>query len=521
MKRKKNISNFGKSKDVFENRSTIEYDEYNLLPVNARKWLNITNFLEIKAEYDYRILQANNITDSNDNITVFDFSPLGLLKATAHIGKGTQGDYKSSSGSFYNRYAPSGRMEYDFLAFMNDGNPVWVKTVQRERHWQDDPDPESPTIVTKEYSDGFGRLLQTRVQAEDMIFGGSTSSAPSRVATVRIGDTMGDVTPAVKYNLENNIYSSMVILDDTGAVVNTQEYYPFGETSFGSYGKKRYQYVGKERDEESGLYYYGARYYSPKYNLMLSVDQMYELYPSFSPYAYTLQNPVRYVDPTGMFVEDHEYSVDKQGNVRKEQHIEGSSSDNLHTKENWDKGNLSDGIEIKDQGIMSGLLKNRSNIKQAHHSSKQELGGIYTTSQNKDQMVDTFLFFSENTDVEWTLQGNGNERTFNIALGRLNNQSDQAINFTGVLDGFNENNLLFHYHNHSGTARHDLWPSANDIISAQNDLRKSPNAEIYIYMPQMSKENYNKVRPRLSSPINYEPSKFLKLDQNYLKWYGN
>ena len=46
-----------------------------------------------------------------------------------------------------------------------------------------------------------------------------------------------------------------------------------------------------------------GNYYSPRYNLMLSVDQMYELYPSIGPYAYTLQNPVRYVDPTGMIVE--------------------------------------------------------------------------------------------------------------------------------------------------------------------------------------------------------------------------
>src|SRR5699024_7322376 len=61
----------------------------------------------------------------------------------------------------------------------------------------------------------------------------------------------------------------------------------------------------KELDAETGNYYYGARYYSPKYNLMLSVDQMYDLYPSFSPYAYTLQNPVRYVDPTGMTPEDN------------------------------------------------------------------------------------------------------------------------------------------------------------------------------------------------------------------------
>lgn len=101
--------------------------------------------------------------------------------------------------------------------------------------------------------------------------------AQSRVATARIGDVMGDTTPAVKYNLENNIYSSIVVLDNVGSIVNTQEYYPFGETSFGSYAKKRYQYVGKERDEESGLYYYGARYYSPWIARFISCDPLVAL----------------------------------------------------------------------------------------------------------------------------------------------------------------------------------------------------------------------------------------------------
>lgn len=67
----------------------------------------------------------------------------------------------------------------------------------------------------------------------------------SRIAMIREGDDMGDTTPAVKYNIENNIYSSTIILDNVGSIVNTQEYYPFGETSFGSYAKKRMNMLEK------------------------------------------------------------------------------------------------------------------------------------------------------------------------------------------------------------------------------------------------------------------------------------
>jgi RHS repeat-associated protein len=126
----------------------------------------------------------------------------------------------------------------------------------------------------------------------------------SRIATVRIGAAMGDITPAVKYVLENNIGSSMVTMDETAAWVSEQEYYPFGETSFGSYGKKRYQYVGKERDDESGMYYYGARYYSPWIARFISVDPLAAKYPNLSGYLYAYNNPIKMNDPTGMEAEN-------------------------------------------------------------------------------------------------------------------------------------------------------------------------------------------------------------------------
>lgn len=218
------------SKDVFENRSTIEYDDYQLLPLNAKQWLNGTDYLETTAEYDYRVMQAFKITDPNDNITEFDFSPLGLLTATAVIGKGTQGDYKAATGTFYERFAPSVRMEYDFFAFVNEGNPVWVKTIQREQHWQDAPDPDSPTIVTKEYSDGFGRLLQTRAQAEDVIFGNQTFGSSGLNP-----DQNAQNAPAVGVERDENdplnvVVSGWKIYNNKGEVV--EQYEPFFDKGF-------------------------------------------------------------------------------------------------------------------------------------------------------------------------------------------------------------------------------------------------------------------------------------------------
>ena len=58
--------------------------------------------------------------------------------------------------------------------------------------------------------------------------------------------------------------------------------------------------TGKEKDSESGFYYFGARYYDCDLSgLFLSVDPMSDKYPSLSPYAYCAWNPVKLVDPDG------------------------------------------------------------------------------------------------------------------------------------------------------------------------------------------------------------------------------
>ncbi|MBK9284055.1 MAG: VCBS repeat-containing protein [Sphingobacteriaceae bacterium] len=220
------------SKDVFENLSTIEYDVYEVLPVNSKQWLNGTDYLETIAEYDYRVIQPFKITDVNENKSVFDFSPLGLLRATALIGKGTEGDYKSGSGGYYDRYAPSVVMEYDFFAFKNTGNPVWVKTISREKHYQQEIN--SPTITKVEYSDGFGRLLQTRVQAEDVIFGASTGSATS-LGSSGLPAQQGQNANAVGIERGtgdplNVVVSGWKIYNNKGMVV--EQYEPFFDKGF-------------------------------------------------------------------------------------------------------------------------------------------------------------------------------------------------------------------------------------------------------------------------------------------------
>lgn len=93
-----------------------------------------------------------------------------------------------------------------------------------------------------------------------------------------------------------------MVVDSTGTVQAKYTYYPFGDnlSSWIAQGTD-YKFTGKELDEESNfnLYYFGARYYDAKIARWISVDPAAGKYPDWSPYVYSLNNPVKVKDPDG------------------------------------------------------------------------------------------------------------------------------------------------------------------------------------------------------------------------------
>jgi RHS repeat-associated protein len=124
----------------------------------------------------------------------------------------------------------------------------------------------------------------------------------SRIALVRVGPAApGDGGPGVQFHLGDHLGSSAVVLDAGGVVTNREEFTPYGETSFGSFARKRYRFTGKERDEESGLSYHSARYYAPALARWLTCDPVVT---AASPYVYVAANPIATHDPSGEDGED-------------------------------------------------------------------------------------------------------------------------------------------------------------------------------------------------------------------------
>ena len=89
-------------------------------------------------------------------------------------------------------------------------------------------------------------------------------------------------------------------------IVQARHYYSFGmEMSQLNNGTtiNKYQYNGKEIQDDFGLYWYdyGARFYDPELGRFHTIDPASESLKSWSPYSYTLNNPIKYIDPDGEF----------------------------------------------------------------------------------------------------------------------------------------------------------------------------------------------------------------------------
>ena len=146
-----------------------------------------------------------------------------------------------------------------------------------------------------------------------------------------------DMTPKFYYDLKDHLGNVRVVFtaraDNTPVFTQSNDYYPFGmdyskslpvmgeDASPNGYTNK-YLYNSKEEQEMPGKWLdYGARFYDPQLGRWHSVDPLGEKMFSWSPYNFTINNPIRFIDPDGMRVEgyitgpDADKAVDEMNKV--------------------------------------------------------------------------------------------------------------------------------------------------------------------------------------------------------------
>ena len=130
-----------------------------------------------------------------------------------------------------------------------------------------------------------------------------------RVALVETLTQGADGSPkqSLRYQFGNHLGSSCLELDGGANVISYEEYYPYGCTAYQAMGQnvsaaaKRYRFTGKERDEESGFNYHGARYYAGWFGRWVSCDPK-GMVDGTNIYLYVKTNPVSFIDPNGTFL---------------------------------------------------------------------------------------------------------------------------------------------------------------------------------------------------------------------------
>jgi len=162
------------------------------------------------------------------------------------------------------------------------------------------------------YIGGFELYREFGAHCEDVALERETlhvMDGQQRVAIVETltadrDDSLLSITPLQRFQLSNHLGSASIELDEAASVISYEEYSPYGSTVFQSgrnaseVRQKRYRYTAKERDEENGFTYHGARYYGPWLGRWTSPDPS-GIEDGLCAYSYVSANPLRLIDPTG------------------------------------------------------------------------------------------------------------------------------------------------------------------------------------------------------------------------------
>ena len=144
-----------------------------------------------------------------------------------------------------------------------------------------------------------------------------------QVCTFEAASPLGggsDSTAVGYYYHEDTLNTSSALSSSSGSQQEMSVYYPFGRTQTtssqpGTFQVSR-QFTGQVKDDETGLYYYNARYFDPELGRFVQADtEISDLSnpQSYNRYSYVLNNPLRYTDPTGHNIFSDWWSATKEG----------------------------------------------------------------------------------------------------------------------------------------------------------------------------------------------------------------
>ncbi len=152
----------------------------------------------------------------------------------------------------------------------------------------------------------------------------------------------------------DHLGSTSYITDAKANITQFDAYLPYGELLVDEHSSSEdmpYKFNGKELDQETGLYYYEARYLNPVTSLWMSVDSKTSKMPSWSPYSAFFNNSIRFIDPDGKEPTPAEAA-------RIAAHVYGDKKDNILIG-GWRVSHRDFGIKLTDETSLRSLVYER------------------------------------------------------------------------------------------------------------------------------------------------------------------
>ena len=244
----------------------------------------------------------------------------------------------------------------------------------------------------------------------------------------------------------DHLGSTSYITDDKGNITQYDAYLPYGELLVDEHSSSEdlpYKFNGKQFDEETGLYYYGARYMIPVTSLWYGVDPLAEKFPNIGAYVYCHGNPINMIDPDGK----DDYKLNKNGQISFWRRTNAKTTDRIFSG----KSHI-----LINKGLASQLVKN------------QTRNGTIALTNKSDDAFKFFKFVADKTNVEWNLIG---EKNKNGVTFKLNSDfSEKGANVRYI----NEKNLIFMLHSHP-------WGSNEGFTRASGnykEYKRTPSGEL-------------------------------------------
>ena len=302
------------------------------------------------------------------------------------------------------------------------------------------------------------------------------------IKTVENGTTLPNPNTIIRYQYDNHLGSACLELDNTAAIISYEEYHPFGTTSYRSgrnevdVSLKRYKYIGKERDEETGLYYYGARYYAGWIGRWISVDPMKEKRTWITPYNYCQNNPIIIMDVTGAL--DDGYILSRDGCIQKIDNIGGNYFDVIYNEESYNKG-FREYSDIGDDEIgmivEKGILDNIETVNKTVKNINYEIDKFDVSNFYNSRNL--YFFLVQNSDVEWWEVTHSEN---DITKKMIGTSHDILVDYGSgeLILEISKNNGSLIKHSHSHVTKTSTGPSPDDIDSVKQVKSLFPGTNI-------------------------------------------